>query len=225
MKRISSTLTPWKSTVQVPVMTQGAALTPYPGKFFLGINFNGSPYQNSTAKAIVVYSQDSALTPYKGVDFPGAPSFYGLYAQCRCAAVKIKYIPHHQNDGSSVVLWRPMYYKYDVDGHETTFYGSSVNSLMSTGGIKYKNLERPWGLYKKSIKYRKFSKIPCPEIGDPTTSNQNIAGMWHGVGDAIAVTENAYGCHLVLFMEDNTQSFLHGTIYVTAYMVYKDRLS
>ena len=72
-------------------MTQ-ELLTPYPGKFFLGINFNGSPYHNSTAKAIVVYSQDSALTPYKGADFPGAASFYGLYAQCRCAAVKIKYI-------------------------------------------------------------------------------------------------------------------------------------
>ena len=56
-------------------MTQGASLTPYPGKFFLGINFNGSPYHNSTAKAIVVYSQDSALTPYKGADFPGAASF------------------------------------------------------------------------------------------------------------------------------------------------------
>ena len=149
---------------------------------------------------------------------------YGLYAQCRCAAVKIKYIPHHQNDGSSIVLWKPMYYKYDVDGHETTFYGASLNSYMTTGGVKYKNLERPWGIYKKSIKYRKFTKIPCPEIGDPTTANQNIAGMWHGVGDAIAVTENAYGTHLICWMDDNTQSFLHGTIFVTAYMVYKDRL-
>ena len=70
-----------------------------------------------------------------------------------------------------------MYYKYDVDGHETTFYGASLNSYMTTGGVKYKNLERPWGIYKKSIKYRKFTKIPCPEIGDPTTANQNIAGM------------------------------------------------
>ena len=117
-----------------------------------------------------------------------------------------------------------MYYKYDVDGHETTFYGASLNSYMTTGGVKYKNLERPWGIYKKSIKYRKFTKIPCPEIGDPTTANQNIAGMWHGVGDAIAVTENAYGTHLICWMDDNTQSFLHGTIFVTAYMVYKDRL-
>ena len=49
--------------------------------------------------------------------------------------------------------------------------------------------------------------------------------MWHGVGDAIAVTENAYGTHLICWMDDNTQSFLHGTIFVTAYMVYKDRLS
>ena len=72
-------------------MTQGASHT-IPRQIFLGINFNGSPYHNSTAKAIVVYSQDSALTPYKGADFPGAASFYGLYAQCRCAAVKIKYI-------------------------------------------------------------------------------------------------------------------------------------
>ena len=48
--------------------------------------------------------------------------------------------------------------------------------------------------------------------------------MWHGVGDAIAVTENAYGTHLICWMDDNTQSFLHGTIFVTAYMVYKDRL-
>ena len=54
-----------------------------------------------------------------------------------------------------------MYYKYDVDGHETTFYGASLNSYMTTGGVKYKNLERPWGIYKKSIKYRKFTKIPC----------------------------------------------------------------
>ena len=37
-----------------------------------------------------------------------------------------------------------MYYKYDVDGHETTFYGASLNSYMTTGGVKYKNLERPW---------------------------------------------------------------------------------
>ena len=223
--RISSQLTPWKSTCQIPVNTQGGSPKLYPGKFFLGINFNGSPYQNTTDKSIILHSQDSLLTPLVGLALPGSTQFYGLYAQCRCAAVKLKYIPHHQNDGSSIVLWRPMYITYDYDGHEGTLVGASVNNLMTHGSFRTKNLERPWKYYKKSLKYRKFSKIPCPEIGDPTTSQQNIAGMWHGVGDAIASTENAYGTHIQMFMEDATQGFLHGTIFCTVYMVYKDRLS
>lgn len=225
MKRISSQLTPWKSTCKVPVVTQGVVGGGILGKFFLGINFNGSPYVATTTGSIVIHSQDSLLFPFVGLSLPGASSFYNLYAACRCAAVKIKYIPHHQNDGSSVVLWRPMYHTYDYDGHESTLAGASVNNLMTHGSFRTKNMERPWKVYKKSLKYKPRTRIPIPEIGDPTTSQQNIAGMWHGVGDAIAVTENAYGTHLQFFMEDNTQGFLHGTIFVTVYMVYKDRLS
>lgn len=225
-RRITSTMIPWKSTVVVPVMTQSAgAGMAFPGAFKLGINFNGSPYVATTSGSIVVYSEDSLLFPLKGVDFPGATSFYSLFAQCRCAAVKLRYVPSHQNDGSSIVLWKPMHYLYDYDGHELGLAAQTQANMCTHGAFGMKNLERPWKLYKKSLKYRQYTKIPSVDIGDPTHGGQNMAGQWHGVGDAIAVTNTAYGTHLQLVLQDTTQGFFYGNIYITAYMMYKDRMS
>lgn len=217
--------------VSFPLTTMGSTHL-FPGKFFMGINFNGSPYQADPDKSIVVYTQNSLLTPKVGLSLPGASNFYTLYGMCRCAAVKIRYVPQHQNDGSSIALWRPGYIHYDYDGHEAGMYGQSLNNLVTHGNFKIKNMERPWKYYKKSKRYRVLTKIPTPEQGDPTVGGQNIAGMWHGVGDAIADTGGLYGSH-IQFMLDTVSTtpaytlndFEFGRVFVTVYMVYKDRLS
>lgn len=221
-------LTPFKSSVTLPVNTMSGSTIPphlYPGRFMFGINFNGSPTNADWDKSIVIYTTDSVLNPKIGLSLPGATSFYGLYGMCRCAGVKIRYVPNHQNDTSSLVLWKPMFITQDYDGHEYDIVTTGQASALSTGKFKLKNMNRPWKTYSKSLKYKTFTKYPTGEQGDPTVGGQNIKGMWHGVGDAIAKSSGAYGCHIIGWLQDTTEGFHWGDLYITLYMVYKDRIN
>lgn len=215
------------------------------GEFFIGVNFNGA-VDNLGAPddaALMCIVNNSYTGSATGVPFQHVDKWKSLYGQCRVAAVKIKYIPAKGNNTSQTSLtgqaqpveWNPAVAHFDTDGYEVEYANWAQTKMLEEGKSRLLNMNRPWKIYKKSMKYKLNSKYwSRPPIGaGVTTSHQNMPGMWHGVGDALSKTNGKYGCHIAIQGEGLPKSttnpspelpYALGTIIYTLYVQYGDKL-
>lgn len=211
----------FKQSTTIQVQTNSA------GKFFLGVNFNGAPQQSDITKSILVYTQDSALNPVTYSDFQGfnlafGTGLGGMWAQMRLAAIKLRFIPYHPQDDSSIMVQGNWYMKSDYDGEEKSLTNWVEEDFMKTG-FKLLPTTRQWKMYKKSFKYRMSNKYPAPNPNVTPNNNQNHAGQWHGVGDSLGKSNDVFGTHLQFLLINGTVQYIYGKIVATGYFVLKDR--
>lgn len=212
----------FKQTCVIPLGTNST------GKFTMGINMNGAPSASTINRNIVIYTQDSALTPVTYQDFsvfnPAlGVGLKGIWSQMRMCAVKLRFIPYHSQDESTIMVPGNLFTVWDMDGHEKAL-SLFNNEDVYSNSFKVLSMIRPWKIYRRSLKYRLRSKIPATSPNVVANNNQNLAGLWHGVGDCIGTSDNTFGCHLIIHTSNATNSFTFGNIVITGYFQLKDRI-
>lgn len=176
-----------------------------------------------------VFTQDSTPFPVTTKDFtyfnPAlGGGFKSIWSMFRIAAVQMKYIPRHPNETAGTTLPGLGYVMYDRDGHEQAFSTWAPSNFETQSSRVLYSMQKPWKYFKRSMKYPMKSKIPTMDPNTAVNNNQNLAGMWHGIGDSIGVTTGAFGCHIAMYIGDLTVSYSYGTIILTGYFCLKDRL-
>lgn len=200
------------------------------GRTLFGINANGSQFADPIASAFWRLTAPSGGTQaaIAATDMP--TEIDQIYSQVRLAGVKIQWHPAAPN-GSLLGAYLPGIIVYDRDGIEGPLRTKTFDTLLeNVNGTSTFNMYRPWKRYIKFPKRRINSTIPSMDDHTPLAPNENLAGQWHSVtGGLVQDSTSNFGSHVLLYLPRNSggsdnESQAQGTLVLTTYWVYKDRV-
>jgi len=202
------------------------------GRTLFGISANGGQFQTNNLSVFYTLTSGTGTgTGFAPTDMPSQVA--SIYDQCRLAAVKLQWHPSLPN-GAIHGAYLPGVLVYDRDGIEGNLQTQTYDQLLENiTGTRTFNMYHPWKRYIKFPKYKLRTRIPSIET--QTTSiapNENLAGQWHGIASNLTQHDygaNPRGTHLSIYFPRNfggpdDQSQAQGTLVITTYWVYKDRV-
>lgn len=213
-----------KTLVQLRLGTDGVAR--------IAFNFNGNPTSSNAATSSILAIGPTGLFGGQVIrDFPGLAN---QYSQFRCAGAKFKYYPTFP-PGSIQGVYTPMSIQYDRDGIEEVWNASTntvPRSLEQVNQVKVVNQYRPFSFYRKAVKTRINTTIPTtyPPTDVGPVPNVNLSGRWLSTANTTSPIANdeTMGTHIQILADaiagDQEPGDLVGTLLLTTYYVFKDRL-
>lgn len=182
------------------------------------VNLNGKPSSATDTSCLQIMNP----TTIKNLAFVNADKYAALYHSCRCAMIKVKFVPRPSMTvlSSKFPLW---VYSDLQDGIEIIPSAATPSVELIQGMDRWKlvDITKPRTFIFKGKKQPLNPRTQT--FVTPTPVNQqNIPGLWHGCGDSIGTFDAVNGAHGAGYTYGSDANTTLGTLYFTGYFMYKD---